>query len=104
MACGPALADCIGAVLSAAGAWVAAQSGEALLVRVSQVRSATTDFDLVRHHTDAGYRVRIIATIFMVVVLAATWLLKPSARDDVGAAHSRSSWRCSSWLPPWPSS
>ena len=75
----------IGAVLSAVGAWVAAQSGEALLVRVSQVRSATTDFDLVRNHTDAGYRVRLVATIFMVVVLAACWLLKPSARDDVGS-------------------
>jgi len=75
----------IGAVLSAVGAWVAAQSGEALLVRVSQVRSATTDFDLVRDHTDAGYRVRMVATIFMVVVLAASWLLKPSARDDMGS-------------------
>ena len=74
----------VGAVLSAAAAWVAAQSGEALLVRVSQVRSATTDFDLLRTHTDAGYRVRLVATIFMVVALAATWLLKPSARDDVG--------------------
>lgn len=75
----------IGAVLSAVGAWVAAQSGEALLVRVSQVRSATTDFDLVRNHTDAGYRVRLVATIFLVVVLAACWLLKPSAHDDVGS-------------------
>ena len=51
----------------------------------SQVRSATTDFDLVRNHTDAGYRVRLVATIFLVVVLAACWLLKPSARDDVGS-------------------
>lgn len=74
----------IGAVLSAAAAWVAAQSGEALLVRVSQVRSATTDFDLVRTHTDAGYRVRLVATVFMVVALAASWLLTPTVRDAVG--------------------
>ena len=74
----------VGAVLSAAAAWVAAESGEALLVRVSQVRSATTDFDLVRTHIDAGYRVRMLATIFMVVALVATWLLKPAAREDVG--------------------
>ena len=52
----------------------------------------TTDFDLVRNHTDAGYRVRLVATIFLVVVLAACWLLKPSARDDVGAARSSSWW------------
>jgi hypothetical protein len=63
---------------------VAAQSGEALLVRVSQVRSATTDFDLVRTHTDAGYRVRLVATVFMVVALAASWLLTPTVRDAVG--------------------
>ena len=75
----------IGAVLSAAGAWVAAESGEALLVRVSQVRSTTTDFDLVQAHIDAGYRVRLFATIFLVVALAAFWLLKPPARDGVGS-------------------
>ena len=73
----------IGAVLSAIGAWVAAQSGEALLVRVSQVRSTTTDFDLVNGHVDAGYRVRLVATIFMLVVLVASWLLKEPAREDV---------------------
>ena len=75
----------IGAVLSAMAAWVAAQSGEALLVRVSQVRSATTDFDLVRNHTDAGYRVRLVATIFMVVMLAAALLLKAPVRDEPGS-------------------
>ncbi|GAA6526759.1 DUF2231 domain-containing protein [Intrasporangium sp. DVR] len=68
-----------GAVLSGALAWVGAASGEALLVRVSQARAATTDFELVQAHTDAGYRVRLAATVFMVLVLAAAWLLRAPA-------------------------
>lgn len=72
----------VGAVASGALAWVGAASGEALLVRVSQVRAATTDFDLVQTHVDAGYRVRLAATVFMVVVLAATWLLRPASDQD----------------------
>lgn len=74
----------VGAVLSAAGAWVAAASGEALLVRVSHARTATTDFDLVQAHVDAGYRARLAATVFMVLVLAAVWLLGGPERDKVG--------------------
>ena len=54
--------------------------------RAILVSSATTDFALVQHHVDAGYRVRLVATIFMVVVLAATWLLKPPMRDDAGSS------------------
>jgi hypothetical protein len=73
----------IGAVFSGAGAWVAAASGEALLVRVSQARASTTDFDLVQTHVDAGYRVRLAATVFMVLVLAALWLLKAPERSDI---------------------
>lgn len=73
----------IGAVFTGVGAWVAARSGEALLLRVSTVRATTTDFALVRTHVDAGYRVRLFATIFLVLVLAAVWLVRPPDRDDV---------------------
>lgn len=75
-----------GAVLTAVLAWVAAQSGEALLVRVSQVRAATTDFALVQAHVDAGYRARLSATIFLALVLAAAWLLRPADRAEAGGS------------------
>ncbi len=74
----------IGAVLTAGLAWVAVLSGEALLVRVSRVRARTTDFALVQTHVDAGYRVRLFATIFTVLVLAAVWLVRPPDRDEAG--------------------
>ena len=74
----------IGAVLAAIGSWVAAESGEALLVRVSQARP-TTDFALVQTHVDAGYRVRLFATVFALLVLAACWLVRPPGRDEVRA-------------------
>jgi len=76
-------ATATGAVLAAGLAWVGAESGEALLVRVSQVRAATTDFELVQAHVDAGYRVRLAATVFMAIVLAAAWLLRPRSREDI---------------------
>ncbi|AXG13270.1 hypothetical protein [Intrasporangium calvum] len=76
-------ATATGAVLAAGLAWVGAESGEALLVRISQVRATSTDFELVQAHVDAGYRVRLAATVFMAIVLAAAWLLGPRSREDV---------------------
>jgi hypothetical protein len=75
----------IGAVLAGIASWVAAESGEALLVRVSRARPTTTDFALVQTHVDAGYRVRLFATVFAVLALAACWLVRPPGRDEVRA-------------------
>jgi hypothetical protein len=70
-----------GAVVSGASAWVAVASGQSLLVRVSQVRATTTNFALVQTHVDRGYVVRIVATIFMVLVIAAVLVLAAPGQD-----------------------
>lgn len=70
-----------GALLSGVMAWVAVASGETLLSRVSRARPTTTDFELVQTHVDRGYMVRILATVFMVLALAAVAILKPPGED-----------------------
>jgi len=69
-----------GALFSGVVAWAAAESGQALLSRVSLARPRT-DFALVQTHVDRGYMVRIVATVFMVLVLAAVYILKPPGQD-----------------------
>lgn len=72
----------LGALVTGGGAFVAAQSGEALLVRVSRVRAATTDFELVQAHVDAGNRAKLFALVFMVLSLGAAWFVREPAREE----------------------
>jgi hypothetical protein len=67
----------VGAVVAGVGAFVAAESGEQLLVRVSQARASTTDFDLLQNHVDWGDRAKLFCLLFMVLTLAAVWFVKP---------------------------
>jgi hypothetical protein len=71
----------IGAIISGSSAFVAAQSGEKLLVRVSQGRASTTDFDLLQNHVDWGSRAKLFCLLFMVLTLAAVWFVRPPEQD-----------------------
>ncbi len=66
-----------GAVISGVSAFVAAESGEALQRRVSQVRASTTDFDLLNVHVEWGDRAKLVCLIFMVLTLLALWVVRP---------------------------
>ena len=66
-----------GAVVSGASAFVAAESGEQLLRRVSAVRPSTTDFALLAEHQEWGDRAKVVCLLFMVVTLALVWFVRP---------------------------
>ena len=70
-----------GAVVSGVSAFVAAESGEQLLVRVSATRASTTDFELLQEHIDWGDRAKIFCLVFMVLTLAAVWFVRPPERE-----------------------
>jgi hypothetical protein len=72
----------IGGVISGVTAFVAAESGEALQRRVTQVRAGTTDFDLLREHVEWGDRAKIICLIFMVLCLVSAWFLRAPDEDE----------------------
>lgn len=72
----------IGAVITGLTAFVAAESGEQLQVRVSQTRANSTDFDLLRTHVEWGDRARIAGLVFMVLVLAAVWFVRPPEQQQ----------------------
>jgi hypothetical protein len=66
-----------GALVAGISAFVAAESGEALLTRVSQVRADTTDFDLLSNHTEWGDRAKLFCLLFMVLTLVGLWFAPP---------------------------
>ena len=66
-----------GALVSGIAAFVAAESGQKLLVRVSQGRASTTDSDLLQNHIDWGDRAKVFCLVFMVLTLAAVWFVRP---------------------------
>jgi ABC-type transport system involved in cytochrome bd biosynthesis fused ATPase/permease subunit len=70
-----------GAVISGVSAFVAAQSGEALLRRVSQARASTTDFEMLTTHTEWGSRARLVCIVFMVLTLLALWFARPPQEE-----------------------
>jgi hypothetical protein len=70
-----------GAVITGASAFVAAESGEALQRRVSQVRASTTDFELLGTHVEWGDRARTFCLVFMVVTLVALWFIRPRGEE-----------------------
>lgn len=71
------------AIVTGVGAWVAAESGAALLQRVSTTRAATSNFDLLAAHQDAGTRAKLCCLAFMVLALAAVWLLRAPGEEVV---------------------
>ena len=74
------------AVITGVGAFVAAESGEALLQRVSTTRAATTNFDLLSAHQAAGDRARLWCLVFMVLALAGVWFL-PEPGQEAARSH-----------------
>ena len=72
----------VGAVVSGGAAFVAAESGEALQVRVSQVRGATTDFDLLAEHVEWGDRAKLLCLLFMALTLLALWFARPPEEES----------------------
>ena len=66
----------VGALVAGLSAFVAAESGERLLARVSITRASTTDFDLLQNHVDWGNRAKIFCLLFMVLTLAAVWFVR----------------------------
>ncbi|MEP7333059.1 MAG: DUF2231 domain-containing protein [Terracoccus sp.] len=66
-----------GALISGISAFVAAESGEKLLVRVSTTRASTTNFELLANHTMWGDRAKVVCLVFMVLALAAAFLMSP---------------------------
>jgi hypothetical protein len=70
-----------GAVISGVTAFVAAESGEALMRRVSQVRASTTNFELLTTHTEWGSRARLVCLVFMVLTLVALWFARPPQEE-----------------------
>ncbi|MDN5767295.1 MAG: hypothetical protein L0H96_03615 [Humibacillus sp.] len=69
-----------GALVSGISAFVAAESGERLLVRVSTTRASTTNFELLANHTTWGDRARIVCLVFMLLALVAAYLMPPPLR------------------------
>ncbi|WP_323100051.1 DUF2231 domain-containing protein [Intrasporangium sp. YIM S08009] len=67
----------VGAVISGGSAFVAAESGEQLLRRVSAVRPGTTDFALLAQHQTWGDRAKVVGFLFMVLTLALVWFVRP---------------------------
>ena len=71
----------VGAVIAGGSAFVAAESGEALMVRVSQVRASTTNFELLTTHTEWGSRARFFCLVFMVLTVVALWFARPPQEE-----------------------
>lgn len=86
-----------GGFVSGVSAFVAAESGESLLRRVSTTRAGTTNFELLSDHTAWGDRARVVCIVFMLVTLVALCLLAlPSGGDSPDASRgtgTQSSWR-----------
>ena len=84
-----------GALISGVSAFVAAESGEQLLARVSTTRASTTNFELLSNHTTWGDRAKLVCLVFMVVALVAVYLMPPPAGtrpatvSAAGAARER---------------
>jgi hypothetical protein len=72
----------IGGLVSGVTAFVAAESGEALQRRVTQVRADTTNFDLLREHVAWGDRAKVICLLFMALCLAAAWFVRAPDDDE----------------------
>ena len=72
----------VGGLVSGVTAWVAAESGEALQRRVTQVRASTTNLDLLREHVEWGDRAKLICLLFMALSLAAAWFLRAPDDDE----------------------
>lgn len=72
----------VGGLVSGVTAWVAAESGEALQRRVTQVRASTTNLDLLREHVEWGDRAKLICLVFMALCLAAAWFLRAPDDDE----------------------
>ena len=66
-----------GALISGVSAFVAAESGEQLLARVSTTRASTTNFELLSNHTTWGDRAKLVCLVFMVVALVGVYLMPP---------------------------
>ncbi|NUR82149.1 MAG: hypothetical protein HOQ21_17185 [Dermatophilaceae bacterium] len=77
----------VGAVIAGGTAFVAAESGEALLRRVSQVRAGTTNFELLTTHTEWGTRARLVCLVFMVLTLLCLWFARPP-EDESPRGHA----------------
>ena len=71
-----------GALVSGTSAFVAAESGERLLIRVSTTRASTTNFELLSNHTTWGDRARIVCLVFMVLAVASTYLMPPPPTEN----------------------
>jgi len=74
----------IGGVVSGVTAFVAAESGEALERRVTQVRAGTTDLDLLHEHVEWGDRAKLACLFFMALCLVAAWFLRTPDDDQPG--------------------
>jgi hypothetical protein len=72
----------IGGLVSGVTAFVAAESGEALQRRVTQVRASTTNLDLLRDHVEWGDRAKVICLLFMALCLVAAWFLRAPDDDE----------------------
>ncbi|EWT01823.1 hypothetical protein N865_08160 [Intrasporangium oryzae NRRL B-24470] len=72
----------VGALVAGATAFVAAESGEKLLVRVAQTRASTTDFGLLQQHVDWGNRAKIACALFLMLALGAVWLVRPPDEEE----------------------
>lgn len=87
----------VGALVSGVSAFVAGESGESLLRRVSVSRASTTNFQLLSDHTAWGDRAKVVCIVFMLVTLVALCLLAfPTASEQpgqVGGADSSSTLR-----------
>ena len=66
----------VGGVVSGVTAFVAAESGEAFERRVVSVRQSTTDLVLLSAHTTWGDRAKIACLVFMVLAVAAAFLVR----------------------------
>jgi hypothetical protein len=74
----------VGAVVSGVSAYVATESGEQLLRRVSAARAGTTDFALLAEHQEWGDRARTVCFVFMLVALALVWFVRPPGDRSPG--------------------
>jgi len=72
----------VGGVISGVTAFVAAESGEELQRRVTQVRASTTDFDLLAEHVEWGDRAKLLCLVFMALCLASAWFVRPPDEDE----------------------
>jgi hypothetical protein len=72
----------LGALVSGATAFVAAESGEALQRRVGIARRDTTNFDLLAEHTEWGDRAKLFCLVFMVLTLVAVWFSRPPQEES----------------------